>query len=330
MNVYALFGHGCDLITPAIKEGGDMLIVPEGCIYVTLTFCGFISFDLLKLFIAFRDPFIADALKDPITHLDALNKYFETASGSQNDIHIHKAGDHYVDSINNFIYDTKTGGKIRLYKSGIYTLGNIPETRNPGIFESTFIQDTIKFTRDMIEDAYNGSLIKPTGLREEYANIEEFSSAHKAQLEVRFSALMAKSPGIYYNFACRNVCNPEYQGLARERRQLSARGKAPPGTAESATTQLGKHVLEDLNRWISEKPYHTYYFDLKLKELRQKNAKKHRINKRMLMVAENKRNRNATPRAKKKGPKASKRHSTRRKTPRRTPGAIPMVINNNP
>lgn len=329
MNVYALFGHGCDIITPAIREGGNTLIIPPGCIYVTLTFCGFLSFDLLKLFIAFRDPFIAYALKDPITHLAALNDYFETTNGSQNDIHIHRPGDHYVDNINSFIYDAKADDKTRLFKSGIYTLGNIPETKHPGIFGSTFIPDTVKFTRGMIEDAYNGSIKQPKDLRDEYENIDEFNRIHKDQLIVMLSVLMAERPGIYYNFACRSVCDKSHQGLARQRRQLSARGKASPGTAESVNTQLRKHMLEDLNPWILKKPYYAYYLQSKIQNRRKSNVEKQRKMKLRLIFAKNRENRKKSSTAKRKGPKSAKTaRGTRRRTPTHRPP--PNTMTNGP
>jgi hypothetical protein len=225
------------------------------------------------------------------------------------------------------LYDAKADNKTRLFKSGIYSLGNIPETKNSGIFNSTFIEDSVKFTRGMIEDAYNGSLIKPVGLREEYANIEEFSSAHKDQLDVKFSALMNHSPGIYYNFACRTVCDSRYQGLARQRRLLSARGKASPGTAESASTQLRKHAVENLNPWILKKPYYAYYLDLKIKEIRRKNMQGQRKKKLQSMVAENKNYKKSLKAEKRKGVKAAKSHTRRRFQSHRTTKAT-MDVNN--
>ena len=215
--VYGLFGHGCDIITPGAFEGKDDIPVPPGCIYVTLVLCGHLSFDLIKLIYAFRDPSIAYALKDPVRYLEVLTHYFKFTSGLNNEIHVHLPGQTYNDAKNTFICNLNNV----LIKSGMYTLGNVPDVRNGTFWDKITCEDGGRYTKEMIQNAYSGSVIQPTNLLDVYPNLDSFIQRHEGQLMQKMSSLFYYRPGIYYNFACRPACDSRLQPYTLRRREIS-------------------------------------------------------------------------------------------------------------
>lgn len=211
MNTYALLGHGCDIVSEGAAEGTDDKIVPPGCIYITLAVCGFISWDLYKLIVAFKDKSIYNELMNPNENKKKLEEYFKLTPGDQHTIHIHNPGDTYNDANIYFITNGKFNETTFLAKSGIYKLGNIPDISPKFAVDSMLAtirtRGTIAYTKEMIKSVYNGSLILPENLEDEYPSIEDFMDKYSNMLVKSLSELMSLQKGIYYNFSCRVPCN---------------------------------------------------------------------------------------------------------------------------
>ena len=247
--VYGLFGHGCDIVTVGVEQERDNIPVPPGCIYVTLVLCGTLSYDLIKLIYAFRDPSIAYALRDPVNNLDALNHYFQIESGLNNEIHVHVPGQTYNDAQNTFICNM---GPI-LVKSGMYSLGNVPDIRGGTFVDKITCPAGGQYTKEMIQHAYSGSLIQPTTLFDVYPNLDSFIAQHEAELKQKLSTLFHYRPGIYYNFACRPSCDRHLQKFTSHRREISGE-KAIKASRLGKYAQTNIPVLlskwnEDLEQW---------------------------------------------------------------------------------
>ena len=198
MNVFALMGHGCDLVNENRK------IVPKNCKYITLKTCGAHSLDLPKIYYAFQDPSIAYALANPDNiHLyNELQKYFEIGAtlNLETNIRIHNPGDEYTDSVNTLIADAHP----LIWKSGVYRLGQAPNLPNGKIYTDAMYDRSL--TLYEIQELYVGSLIQPISTLQYYPQgIEQFKAINNS-FSPTISSLMDSTPGIYYNFACRIPC----------------------------------------------------------------------------------------------------------------------------
>jgi len=227
MDVYGIFGHGCDVIRATNAETDTEM--PPDCTYVTIVLCGLYSHYLVKLMYAFQDPFIKDALKNPIENIEKLNAYFTLYHQdmiTEPIIHVHKAGtaaNTYVDSVNTFLYDASP----HIFKSGLYRLGSFNtldafhEDDGMRFMDSIVVDGTGPITREHIDKLYRGSLIQPELPEVAFPSLEAFNRVNEHNLTRYLSDLFATRPGIYYNFACRPSCTAEFQSKTERRRERS-------------------------------------------------------------------------------------------------------------
>jgi hypothetical protein len=324
MNTYALLGHGCDVVSERAEEGLDTKIVPPGCIYITLAVCGFISWDLYKIIIAFKDKTIYNELMNPNENKEKLEEYFKITRGGQHDIHIHNPGDEYNDSEITFICDGKSNGQTFLVKSGIYKLGNIPDIKSElgddSAINTLRTRSTIAYTKGMIETAYNGSLIVPKDLEDEYPSMENFKGRYSNSLKLLVSKIMELEPGIYYNFACRVPCSGR-MSHTRFRRKASAGNNDINHLGEPERTSIqeregmnrGRQLITD--EWIRNK----------MKKFKEDKEKREKEKKRLRKLYKNMRSLKKGTTSKRRGLKATK--SQTRRSPRKTPRKSAMSMN---
>jgi len=290
MEVYGLFGHGCDIITD--REDTTDRPMPADCIYVTIIMCGLYSHHLGKLIYAFNDPYIKEALKNPIENLEKLNYYFTMRHrniGTEPIIHIHAAGtpaDTYVDSINTLIYNDIVNENT-IYRSGLYKLGamkpiplngrhvpGIPEGVDESLIDKiglTGVTFTGAIERSGLTAIYDGSLIQPVHLTDPatgapFASVNEFTRVNDPLIRVNLSTLFAARPGIYYNFACRPACEVARQA-GTEGRRIRSRNKqataghyvrlghdmAPLIPAPEVIAAVDYRVARRMDDWLSER-----------------------------------------------------------------------------
>jgi hypothetical protein len=263
MEVYGIFGHGCDMITDR-PETTD-IEMPEGCIYVTVVVCGLISPYLHRLAYAFNDPYIQDALKDPLNNLRKLNQYFTEYHESEPlepIIHVHAAGTAahtYVDSENTLVYDGEyIEGNERLLISGIYTPKGmsmrVKTLADPtkDIYGMDNHTNVVVGPDDNMETAYTASLVQPKLIDTDgskvttvtdFKRINQGFLSQGAGLRVRLSELFHNHPGIYYNFACRPACNSEFMPHTTTR------------AARSRNNQERAGHYSNMRRNMRDKPY---------------------------------------------------------------------------
>jgi hypothetical protein len=277
MEVYGLFGHGCDIITD--REDTTDRPMPAGCIYVTVVLCGVTSFYLNKLMYAFQDPYIQDALKHPIENLEKINKYFTLHHqnvGMAPIIHVHAAGtaaNTYVDSINDLCYDS---GDV-LDKSGLYKLGDLKPLDTADLVGRGVVDfvTSLRYIRRgavdpaSLEEIYRGSMIQPAHFTnpagDPFTSFTDFKMTNAASLARRLSGLFAERPGIYYNFACRSSCIPALQSRTEARRERS-RSKQfraehyarlgydiPPLPSAAAVAAVDHRVAQHADAWFNER-----------------------------------------------------------------------------
>ena len=281
--VYGVFGHACDILTGDERED---ISIPPGVTYVTISRCGFLSIDLIKLMYAFEDPSIQGALEDPLNNLDKLNAYFSTREHMSTDIHVRTYGDTYVDSENTLLADL---GNIIL-KSGIYTLNTFKPADpladieiEPGRYARQG-----PFSVNDINAVYEGSLLVPEIPVKPYKTAEEVITAMNNR-RVRISDIFsAGGPGIYYNFACRTVCADGLHIRAAHRR-MKSKDKAPI-QAEYSVSKQKQDIMAFLDKshtsslftytkeWMDRREPH------RLAYIRKQHTKRHRGGKRSKMT----------------------------------------------
>ena len=298
MEVYGLFGHGCDIITD--RPDTTDRPMPADCIYVTIVLCGLYSHYLAKLMYAFQDPYIKDALKHPIENLEKLNHYFTMQHGNigtEPIIHIHAAGtdaDTYVDSLNSFLFDV---GGYAINRSGLYKLGDLKPLNG----EPKFIEDNGEhFMREsshpfpgaldprLLMEIYKKSLIQPAHFTDPatgapFTSIADFKRDNLVGLAHKLSDLFSMRPGIYYNFACRPSCDAAHQ-VNTEGRRIRSRSKqvragyyprlgydmAPALPAPDVIAAIDYRVTQSQVEWFNERARITLEFII---SKRRKNAR---------------------------------------------------------
>jgi len=270
--VYGVFGHGCDIL----EEEEYFFTVPPGCVYVTFALCGFLSIDLQKLMYAFEDRSIWESLEDPEKHIEKLLKYFGTTADT--DIHVHEAGESYVDSYNTLIYDSDN----HMYKSGLYKLGDFTPANKDAVLEDRYYLEEPYSPAD-IETLYRGSLIQP-----KIAAYETNGAfARKNKIGVRMSDLFNRGPGVYYNFSCRPICNEKLQYLAGHRRQWSKERQRPEmmedlgtGTVEEQMSLISRIAPRE----VFHSGQHSYFEEWLLTKLYAKRMTKRKSKRRSKRV----------------------------------------------
>ena len=242
MEVYSVFGHGCD----TLKENE----MPENCILITLAYCGMSTTiyslnETKSIFQLFTEDFSNDEyfLKDPIQYQDILREKYGP-------IHIHcrKEGYNttYTDIEYTFplgfclglpckrelvqdktkIHDYKKNGEsvceCFTYQSGLRKIGKPVKllTMTPEIMTETYKDSVYPLLEDM-----NKSLIEGD-IQTIYETLNERSSF------VPLSYYLNEYPGIYYHFTCRNGCDDEISPtkieLRREQSAMFEPKPAPP------------------------------------------------------------------------------------------------------
>ena len=191
-------GHGCDINHGNIFE---RRIVPHGCVYVTIAECGLLSYEMEKIFVALNNITIHAQMRDPLNNKIALERYFEGA------LKMYGPGEQYINSRNTFLYDA--GSKI--ISSGLYKVGN-PFVKS--VYDTAFLR---KVNDECIRLTYNGSIYPTVDDMLSLLNPAPDNSITMDELRGRLSLrqqatsqdyLFRYLPGVYYNFACRSLCNP--------------------------------------------------------------------------------------------------------------------------
>ena len=207
---YMILAHGADLLDE------EELVVPEGCIYVTLELCGNYSVDWDLIVNAFEDPNVHQYLRDPICYYENLKEIFGTEISVKP--HGLDSGGNpytYANSKYNFMLgwdeDKVYWGsdKIHAYKSGFYQLGEptgkilhngAPSYNVTDIFRMT----ALKTDPNMVAELYAGSIYPLKSDITEYLSDKPFEYREvlghfkKTQRE-----LFEMRKGIHYNFVCR-------------------------------------------------------------------------------------------------------------------------------
>ena len=221
---YSMQGHGCDL--------GETLIVPKGCVYVTLAVCGYSIDPITRNRISFIELFNKHhpyhyLLKDPVRHEKDIRDLGIF-------IHVHYDGHGcdptYTDVIyNSFVgYDTNETlppGKY-VQPSGLHELGAdlsssdcpFPTVTIPPV---KFIKcDTL--TEDILAYVYKDSIF-PTAekvkmyIADKTPTFELFQSIGM----IKQSQLFELYPGIHYNMSCRSACEETIPSTLALRRRHS-------------------------------------------------------------------------------------------------------------
>lgn len=269
IDVYGVFGHGCDILTGHESEN---IPVPPGIIYVTIALCGLVSIDLLKLMYAFEDVSIWPALRDPVRNEELLRKYFEDHMLRETHLIIHKEGGDYIDSLNTMLYN----GSNKIFKSGLYRLGEFQPVR-PDLDYTTLFGRSSRvivpepYSANDMRAIYSGSRIQPTNYGP-FATADEFKAANPVmtiKLSQVFQSLRDSNPAgtfVMYNFACRTVCespsrNVQLRSLARRVRNLPPnmlRDRITPLDVDSQVEQATRMIVSDaahvsMKEWVQRK-----------------------------------------------------------------------------
>jgi hypothetical protein len=239
MEVYSVFGHGCDTVEE--KE------MPENCILITLAYCGMstkiYSLDETKksIFQLFTEDFSngENFLKDPIQYQDILRDKYGP-------IHIHCRKEGYNTTYTDIEYTFPLGFCLGLpcnselvqnhtqkydykkngesvcecftYQSGLRTIGKPVKllTMTPDIMTETYKDSVYPLLTDMDDRPIEGDI------QTIYKTLDERSPF------VKLSEYLNRYPGIYYHFTCRNGCDGILPTTIELRRQQSAMFEPKP------------------------------------------------------------------------------------------------------
>jgi len=212
-----VFGHSldrCDADGKLIE-----LVVPENCMYITFTECGLQNYINESLRKKFFDPKNRKYLLDPVKYEKELNLLFN------NNIHIHRAGSTYIDTI---YYPTGYYDNYPFGMSGVVPIEEdtelIPEQYYaPKDYPndiSHFFKYSIYPTEEDTKDKYSEivSHRKDTG-----ENILKIF--YQSMPIINQSLLFKQRPGIYYNPLCRNTSKKCYAAMRERRRHSLANAK---------------------------------------------------------------------------------------------------------
>jgi len=264
MEVYSVFGHGCDTVEE--KE------MPENCILITLAYCGMstniYSLDETKksIFQLFTEDFSNGEyfLKDPIQYQDIVREKYGP-------IHIHCRKEGYNTTYTDIEYTFPLGFCLGLpcnpelvqkkvqqhdykkngesvcecftYQSGLRKIGKPVKllTMTPDIMTETYKDSMFPLLRDMDDSPIEGDI------QTIYKTLDERSPF------VKLSEYLNTYPGIYYHFTCRNGCDeisPTAIALRREKSAMfEPKPVAPPLpklTKETIDKMLHDQQLDEL------------------------------------------------------------------------------------
>lgn len=253
--VFALLGHACDLT----KSDGQIeeLPVPEGCVYVTLAKCGFVSYELYKLMYAFSDPTIHYALSDPVKYIKELKEYFESDTITIH--HPEATNEHlrtYVNSTNTLFYNHQSSNKVS--KSGIYLLSNPFSMMKSTLGNPEFYLNVPHghITKEQIYAIYEGALFPKADdiitrflSREKHSESMDILSEKIAMTyDVTQKELFRQNKGIYYNFACRPLCNGTDLMNSRVKLRRAKSGHANSNNTRNDRSKAHKLLVEWVNK----------------------------------------------------------------------------------
>lgn len=191
-NTYVIMGHGSDICDNGKLE---VLDVPKGCVYVTLTQCGLVTF------VGSEHKFFDDKnityLQDPVKYEKELKKIFG------NDLHVHHS---------------EAKDKVsRTYVNNRYFLAATYKTRNNKCHMG--VSGVVKLPKPELKNIKTDAVPcdnppKILGYYEHsvYPKLSEVESAVRARPDINFGyhlktitqeELFKKFPGIHYNILCR-------------------------------------------------------------------------------------------------------------------------------
>jgi hypothetical protein len=240
MEVYSVFGHGCDTVEE--KE------MPENCILITLAYCGMstkiFSLDETKksIFQVFTEDFSKGEhfLKDPIQYQDILREKYGP-------IHIHYRKEGYNTTYTDIEYTFPLGFcvglpcKPKLVQN--HTQKYDYKKNGESVCECLTYQSGLRkigkpvklltMTSDIMTETYKDA-VDPSLKFIDVSPIEGdiqtiYETLGKRSDSVSLSSYLDIYPGIYYHFTCRNGCNNDILPSAIElRREKSAMFEPKP------------------------------------------------------------------------------------------------------
>jgi len=250
-NAYAMLGHACDINTEA---GLQKLIVPDGCAYVTLAECGYLSFYSLKMMFTLEhmNLRVHELMRDPVRNKVELEQYFECK------LDVRGPGEEYINSFNTLIFDSDTNKK--LYKSGLYEVGKpfSPINMTDIFARYAYYSADTRFTDDQVYNIYNDS-IYPT----DFDIMSEFfvSPVQMDALKGIMAKIVNRSvrdmfierPGVYYNFACRTLCNKVSRNIAANEREGPNRNRmtnVTPNVNSQILSFNNEAYMTHMRNWV--------------------------------------------------------------------------------
>jgi hypothetical protein len=251
---FCTMGHGCDVIPEQIRGEPPVKLpeyrVPVGCIFVTVEVCGRYSstIETGKIFEAFQDPLLKEALKYPDNDKiwKVLHDYLQIETDENSVLRVRTEGQLFT---NPFISLWSNFDNHGYYgQSGIYELGKIPLLKDGRIR----LNDGLKMTSDELEIAKVRAL-KPTDLsydRLEHvyhgsifptaAEIYKGMSTDYQYLDL-MNARPGPGPGVYYHFACRSPCDiSDYDPRFNYNTALAAATSSAPNGSINQTKAIEK------------------------------------------------------------------------------------------
>jgi len=249
---FCTMGHGCDVIPDQIPGQPEVELpeyrVPAGCIFVTVEVCGRYSstMEVSKIFEAFQDPLLKEALKYPDNDKiwKVLHDYLQIEADENSVLRVRTEGQLFT---NPFIYLWSNFDKNSYYsQSGVYELGKIPLLKdgrirqmdwlqmNPNELEIAKVRELkpTDLSYDSLEYAYHGSIF-PTAA--------EISGG--MSIQYRYLDLMnaRPGPGVYYHFACRSPCDIlDYDPQFNYKTALDAATSSAPNGSINQTKAIEK------------------------------------------------------------------------------------------
>ena len=254
--VFCTMGHGCDVIPDQIP--GQPLVelpeyrIPAGCTFVTVEVCGRYStnVELSKIFEAFQDPLLREALKYPDndTIWRVLHDYLQIEVDDNSVLRVRTEGELFTNPFIHLWDATYTDNYAFLEQSGIYELGKIPLLKDGRIRPTAKIQmtsDELEIAKvrslepndvsgDRIQSIYHGSIF-PT------ANQVNGGLPIMYRYLDLMNARPGPGPGVYYHFACRSPCGiSDYDPRFNYNTALAAATSSAPNGSINQTKAIEK------------------------------------------------------------------------------------------
>ena len=220
-HVYFFDGHSCDM--------GIEKIVPEDCLYITLTLCGnTVSNEKLKHFYSI-DP---DLLLDPIKNKRSIERRLGIP------IQINKPGDTYSD----ILYSTPLFFKVPLSNGKLKTLVCPSGLQNVYLKEELYVDTS---DSELKKKVFQYSILP------QIEDIPDTDDIEKTWEVTILQSRLFEYKGIFYNVSCRGACNEESKSRISLRRQKSITRRIAEGNVKTLE-QLREADTPTLNEWIED------------------------------------------------------------------------------